>query len=122
MVDPALVYAGAALQVYGAWSIDFAHLAWEQNRPTVGVPGPWGIVEFDRAFFWNQGFFIGILGGTGLVLAGALPSPDSAPGKTLGGFLADIAAKDPGILVAAASLLLAALVGLTFLPGEPTTL
>jgi len=122
LVDQILVYAGAALQVYGAWSVDFAHAAWERNELTVGIPGPWGIINVDRAFWWNQGFFIGILGGTGLVLAGALPSPDSAPGKTLGGFLADYVAKDPGAFVAAGSLLLAALLGFAFLQPEPTTL
>lgn len=67
-----LIYLGAAMQFFGAWSIDWAHLSWEMNKPTVGLPFPNGMYEIERAAFWNIGFFGGVVTGSILVLVGAL--------------------------------------------------
>lgn len=71
-MNPLLFYAGAALQFFGAWNIDWAHLAWERGESNVGLPMPHGMYYVDRAFWWNLGFFGGIVGGSILIIIGAL--------------------------------------------------
>lgn len=67
-----LLALGMFLVVWGAWSIDFAHAAWERGEPTVGIPTPRGNLQVGRAFWWNLGFFLGVVGGCFIFLVGAV--------------------------------------------------
>ena len=82
------VAIGVFLIVLGGWNIDFAHGAWERWTPKAyeagrrGEPLPpmenVGIPWFNRtvfvraAFWWNAGFFGGVVGGTFVLLLGIM--------------------------------------------------
>lgn len=69
---PLLLYLGGFLQAFGAWGIDFAWNARGSDSPTVGIPTPRGTLHVNRSFFWNFNFFVGIIGGSVLVIVGAM--------------------------------------------------
>jgi len=87
-VNVLLVAIGMFLIVLGAWNIDFAHAAWERWTPKayeagrrgeslppiekVGLPWHNRTIWVSPSFWWNAGFFGGVVGGTLVLLLGVM--------------------------------------------------